>query len=397
MRVLYASPVFSDYRIPFYKKLNELFQDNFFVVYSPLRFRMDKLDETLNKIPSVLGNIAHTYEDEKVIKIKKPFNKDFDAYYRIPLLRNFTKNIKKYNPDVLITEGFFQWTPLVVWYARIHRLPVYISYERTAHTERFAPKFKIWHRKLTDKFVTGYFVNGTETKHYLESLGIKKDKIHITGMNADSESLRNGVASVSNEEKEDFRKSLNVVNDGIVYLFSGQFIPRKGIIYLLTAWTEHIKKYPFDHLVLIGNGELYDEYKSKFSNENSIHLEGRVPYDNVYKYYAISDVFVIPTLEDNWCLVVPEAMACGMPIACSKYNGGAIDLMREGENGTVFDPLNPKSMFEALGFFHGKDLKAMGLRSKELEKPFNTDTCANRVYDSIITDWRNSHIENEKH
>lgn len=34
---------------------------------------------------------------------------------------------------------------------------------------------------------------------------------------------------------------------------------------------------------------------------------GRMEYDNIYKYYAIADVFLMPTLEDNWCLVVPEA------------------------------------------------------------------------------------------
>lgn len=386
MIVLYANPVFSDYRLPFYKKLNELFDGDFYVMYSPMRYKMDGLEKTLDKIPSLLKGFSYEYNGEKVIKIRKPFNRDFDAFYRFPFFKGFLNSLGKVKPDAIITEGFFQWTPMVILYSIIHRIPVYLSYERTAHTERFAPKFKIWHRKITDKFVKGYFANGTETKKYLESLGVKPEKIHIGGMNADSEGLRSGIASISNTQRKEIRDSLRVSDSGIVYLYSGQFILRKGIIYLLEAWRKHIQIHPEDHLILIGNGELFHDYKNRFNDSSSIHFMGRIPYDEVYRYYAISDVFVIPTLEDNWCLVVPEAMSCGMPVACSKYNGGAIDLIKEGENGTIFDPLNPSSMLAALDFFHGKDLKVMGAKSIQLEQPYNTFNSAERVYKSILKD-----------
>lgn len=163
-------------------------------------------------------------------------------------------------------------------------------------------------------------------------------------------------------------------------------IPRKGVCYLLDAWREHTKKYSEDSLILIGGGELLEEFKQRYADLKTAHILGKVPYDEVHRYYAISDVFVIPTLEDNWCLVVPEAMSCGMPVACSKYNGGAVDLIREGENGTVFDPLNPDSMLASLAFFHGKDLKAMGKRSIELEEPWNTENAAKRLYNVIANE-----------
>ena len=83
------------------------------------------------------------YNGEKVIKIRKPFNRDFDAFYRFPFFKGFLNSLGKVKPDAIITEGFFQWTPMVILYSIIHRIPVYLSYERTAHTERFAPKFKI--------------------------------------------------------------------------------------------------------------------------------------------------------------------------------------------------------------------------------------------------------------
>ena len=86
----------------------------------------------------------------------------------------------------------------------------------------------------------------------------------------------------------------------------------------------------------------------------------------------------------NWSLVIPEAMACGLPVATSIYNGCYSELIKEDVNGTIFDPLKNDSMLKALEYFHHHDLKAMGQASIELEKPFNTENCAQREYDAII-------------
>ena len=40
MKVLYCNPIFLDYRLPFYKRLNELFDGNFYVMYSTVRYKL---------------------------------------------------------------------------------------------------------------------------------------------------------------------------------------------------------------------------------------------------------------------------------------------------------------------------------------------------------------------
>lgn len=77
-----------------------------------------------------------------------------------------------------------------------------MGYERTPYTERNSGRIRKWHRKFTDLFIQGYLVNGSETKKYLLSIGIKESKIHIGGMSADSEGLRKGIASLAIKEKE---------------------------------------------------------------------------------------------------------------------------------------------------------------------------------------------------
>ena len=66
------------------------------------------------------------------------------------------KRIKKIDADIVIAEGFFQWTPQAVRYVFFHRKPLLIEYERTKHTERSCPKWRMIYRKLVDQFVSGY-------------------------------------------------------------------------------------------------------------------------------------------------------------------------------------------------------------------------------------------------
>ena len=77
---------------------------------------------------------------------------------------------------------------------------------------------------------------------------------------------------------------------------------------------------------------------------------------------------------------MPEAMACGLPIACSIYNGCYPELCREGENGVLFDPLDESSLLKSLSTFHQVDLKAYGQRSIEIEKDYNSETVAQNIF-----------------
>lgn len=384
MKVLYCNPSFWEYRLPFYVELNRLFNGNFHVVYSTKRYFGAHIN-MLPKIKNVLGENAHPYENEWMyvrethsMKIKD------ETYHAIPLSLGLLNIIRKIKPDVLITEGFFQWTPFVQLYGWFFRVPVFVGYERTLYTERHNSIFKTFLRKLQDKSIAGYLVNGTETKKYLLSLGISEEKIFVGGMSADSTGLRVSIKKWPIEEKQSFKSKYISSNNGLIFLFTGQMILRKGVNYLLNAWVKHTQLYPDDKLVLVGGGVFLEKWKEQYSKYSSIIFEGTVAYDEIYKYYAIADVYILPTIEDNWSLVVPEAMACGLPVATSIYNGCHVELIQDGENGFVFDTFNQESITNVLAKFHHMDLKIMGDKSILIEKNFNTEACAKREYEAIL-------------
>lgn len=384
MIVLYCNPSFWEYRLPFYVELNKLFKGNFHVLYSTKRYKNGH-EKMLDRIINELGENAHPYDNELMFDVRsKSFKRFTEGGKQIPIPLSLWKRINVINPDVIITEGFFQWTPWVQMWASFHKVPVYMGYERTIHTERNNSKLKTLIRKIQNIQIRGYIVNGSETKKYLESIGVISNKIFVGGMCADSKGLRSSIESFPIDEKKEFKSGFKRGNKGLIYLYSGRIEYLKGTPYLLCAWMEHIKKYTNDSIILIGDGELFNEMKSKYENERSIFLEGRKPYEDVYKYYAIADVFILPTLQDNWSLVIPEAMSCGLPVSTSIYNGCYPELVKEGENGYVFDTFNHNSIVNALSYFHNVDLNRFSENSIKLEKEFNTENCALRTYNAIL-------------
>ena len=384
MKVLYANPVFLDYRLPFYKKLNELFEGNFHVMFSKERYRILGREDLYKQIIDELGENAHPLLTDFLFDTHSmSFHmKDINKGKHIPLTFGLMRAIRKIKPDILITEGFFQWTPLVILYGKIFGIPVYIGYERTPHTERNSGKIKKYHRKLTDKFVKGYLVNGSQTKEYLESLNISPDKIHIGGMSADGSGLIKHIQRMKPKDKDELKNNLRINDKGVTFLFVGRLCEEKGIGHLLKIWMDHIDNFKNDKLIVVGGGIIQNKLEKKFIH-SSVYFAGSVPYNEVYKYYSIAQVFILPTLQDNWSLVIPEAMSCGLPVATTIYNGCYPELVKKDINGYVFDILDKESVMQTLAYFHKVDLKAFGSNSKIIEKDFDTEHCALRVYNAL--------------
>ncbi|MBW1956891.1 MAG: glycosyltransferase family 4 protein [Deltaproteobacteria bacterium] len=173
----------------------------------------------------------------------------------------------------------------------------------------------------------------------------------------------------------------------MVFITVGRLIHRKGIGNLLEAWREFAKVIPIDcRLVIIGEGPLESALKRQAHEAGlkKVVFMGSIDYDAIAPYYAAADVFVMPTLEDNWSLVVPEAMACGLPVLCSKYNGCHPEMIEPGGNGWVFDPLDAEDTLSALKrcITYRDRLKQMGRRSKEIVAEHTPEHAAQAIHDA---------------
>ena len=143
--------------MPFYKALNELCGGNFHLAYSKQRVP----NRCICKIEETLGENAHGLEYEACLKIGGNEGGFSCKEVSIPFPVGLSNLLKKIDADVIIAEGFFQWTPWAIARARRLSVPFYVAYERTQHTERNCPLWRKMYRRLINYFVDGYLVNGS--------------------------------------------------------------------------------------------------------------------------------------------------------------------------------------------------------------------------------------------
>jgi len=162
-------------------------------------------------------------------------------------------------------------------------------------------------------------------------------------------------------------------------------IDRKGVMPMIRAWNEFVREgNPDATLALAGDGERLDEIKEycKSNSLTNVRVLGRIPYEEIEQLYVASDVMLMPTLEDNWSLVVPEAMSCGLPVINSKYNGCWPELTIENQTGWVFDPLDPADFVGTLKRAHGcrDQFEEMGKSSQQIVSQYTPETAAKAIY-----------------
>jgi glycosyltransferase involved in cell wall biosynthesis len=134
-------------------------------------------------------------------------------------------------------------------------------------------------------------------------------------------------------------------------LYVGQLIERKGLRYLIDAYDRLKRTYADVALVLLGYGPLRNELEetARMRGLPDVHFLGHMDVEQIPRAYAMADVFVLPSLEDTWGLVVNEAMACGLPVVVSERVGGSVDLVRDGENGFLVEAGDADALAERVG------------------------------------------------
>lgn len=364
MRVTYVTRSMLDYRVPVYESLSQKLDNRFHVIYNA-----DYVPDPVNvKVRRALGDHAIGMTGEKRIGPDK-FQGFANTEIRIVYQPGIMKQIAETNPDVLIVDGFFQWTSFALLYKLLHRIPLVMCYERTFHTERNVQWFRTVYRRAVVRFVDAMTCNGSLSLEYSKSLGMPASRITMGHMAADTENLASAVASVTASERQALSERWGSVET--VFLVVGKLNKAKGIRELLLGWSLVEKNLTGRwRLVLLGAGPTERELKGL---ADELRLEGVIfhgpaDYSDIAKYYASADVLVMPTLEDNWSLVVPEAMACGLPVLCSKYNGCYPELISPGENGWLFDPLDQHDTFQALKtcIENRSRLRKMGEKSRDI-------------------------------
>lgn len=143
--------------------------------------------------------------------------------------------------------------------------------------------------------------------------------------------------------------------DGEVIGFIGSFYDYEGLDDLVSAMPALVAQRPRAQLLLVGGGPMEAALRAQVAASpvaDRIHFAGRVPHQEVERYYSLVDVLAYPRKKMRLTdLVTPlkplEAMAQGRLVAASDV-GGHRELIRDGETGTLFAADDPAAIADAL-------------------------------------------------
>jgi UDP-glucose:(heptosyl)LPS alpha-1,3-glucosyltransferase len=144
----------------------------------------------------------------------------------------------------------------------------------------------------------------------------------------------------------ELRKKLKIGSDKVVALMIAQDFARKGLREAILAAAK--LRDPRLMLLVVGKEDAgsYHALAKQEGIVQQVHFAGKT--DDPRSFYRAADFFLLPTLHDPCSLVVLEALAMGVPVISTIFNG-ACEIMTSGQHGFVLaDPSNIDAIADAM-------------------------------------------------
>jgi glycosyltransferase involved in cell wall biosynthesis len=187
--------------------------------------------------------------------------------------------------------------------------------------------------------IDAFLAVGKRNAEYYMAHGAPQEKVYGVPYAVDNAFFQSKIDQ-AREKGEEIRTELGIESSTPVIIFVGKFIARKRPQDLIEAWARIAKnpgKIQKPALVMVGDGPLLQDAKRQAEEKrlSGVHFVGFKNVTEIPAYYALADVFSIPSEAEPWGLVVNEALNAGLPIVATDEVGAAPDLVRENENGFI--------------------------------------------------------------
>ncbi len=171
-------------------------------------------------------------------------------------------------------------------------------------------------------------------------------------------------------------------------LFVGRITPEKNVIQLLDAYPIIAAKIPDVHLVIVGSGPMDGELRQRAQKFDGITVWGESHGTELLGWFARADVFVNPSVTENFCTTNNEALASGTPVVAALAPSTA-EQVSPGRNGFLAEPNNPTDFAnKVIAILENPTLKAeMSQQARLSILEFDWSACMekfeNKLYDIV--------------
>lgn len=140
------------------------------------------------------------------------------------------------------------------------------------------------------------------------------------------------------------------ISDRINIIGIGRFSYKKGFDILISAFSEVNKKKSNCKLILAGDGiekENCETLSKKMNLQDKIEFTGYIENKDIRNVFERGDIFVLPSRNESFGVVVLEAMAYGVPVIITN-SGGVVEIIDNGRTGFIVDVENHVDMAEKI-------------------------------------------------
>jgi glycosyltransferase involved in cell wall biosynthesis len=291
--------------------------------------------------------------------------------------------------DAILVHGYAHLSEWLCFIgAAIIGTPIILRGEMRIRTD--APAFKSLIKsfvlRLLFRRIRAFLSIGSVSEEFYSAFGIPKEIVFRTPYAVDNDYFISQNVLLKPKQQE-FKNRLKIPTQLPTIVFVGKLIARKRPLDLLQAFSMLGNEQA--SVLFIGDGELrqtLEEYARERSLSH-VFFTGFVGQAQVPKYYALADVFVLPSEDETWGLVVNEAMCASLPVVVSDAVGAARDLVRAGENGYVYPCGDIERLHDCLAVVIGDRmrLRAMGSVSAKLIRAWDYNADIVGIIEAVRT------------
>ncbi|MBV8516511.1 MAG: glycosyltransferase family 4 protein [Acidobacteria bacterium] len=323
---------------------------------------------------------AETYHDAEM-QTTLQWDVDLLAGYRHVFLRNFGRGegwARLVNPGIvpqllfgrydaaILFLGWGTITSLLALAAcRMRGLPVFVYGDSNEIPRGGSLAHGL--RRALFALVDGFLVSGNTNADYYAHFGADRRRFFSVPWAIDNDRFANE-SRFAPGERAALRARFGADDDRFVVIYSAKLLPRKDPMTLLRA-VDAMRHRARTTVVFLGHGALRDELEA-FARARGLdaRFPGFINQRDLPRHYAMGDVFVLPSTYEPRGAVVNEAMACGLPVIATSASGSAGDIVRDGDNGFVFEAGDAATLARQLdALAEDRALRArMGERSREI-------------------------------
>lgn len=345
MKVLFLMNLPSPYRVDFFNELGRLC--DLTVLY--------EREDASNRDKQWRSNGERCY--------KEIFLQGIKVGEDCALCVSVRKYLKDKSYDIIVVGEYATPTGMItIQYLRSHKISYLLNSDGGIIQNDNKLKSAIKHYFIAN--ANAYLSTGKKTDDYLMYYGADKNNIYRYPFT--SLKMEDILTAVTSQERKEFIKQELHLPEQKVILSVGQFIPRKGYDVLLKA-CEKID--PSVGVYIVGGDPLqeYIDMKEELHLDN-IHFIPFMTKEKLKNYYKMADVFVLPTREDIWGLVINEAMAYGLPIITTQNCIAGVELVNENENGFLVPVNDEMAIAEKINTIINNDKLRKKMSVNNLEK-----------------------------